>query len=368
MRILILSNFGMGLYKFRSELIKELLQQGHRVHLSLPQDEYTDKLVELGCDYTQVNIDRRGTNPIKDLKLLFHYLSLMRKCKADLVLTYTIKPNIYGGIASRLRKIPYLSNITGLGSAFENKGILERLTRQLYSIGLRKAQCVFFQNEVNRLRFIKDKLVKGKTRLIPGSGVNLAEHCLEDYPPQEEAIRLLFIGRIMKEKGIDELFQAAEQVKNIYPFVQFELIGFEEDCYSKQLHEYEVRGIIHYYGTQEEVHSYLKRAHALLLPSYHEGMANVLLEAAATGRPVLATRIPGCIETFEEGSSGMGFEPQDVESMVKVILDFIELPYEKKLAMGLAGRRKMEQEFDRNYVVDAYMEEINQVTSGYVTS
>jgi galacturonosyltransferase len=166
----------------------------------------------------------------------------------------------------------------------------------------------------------------------------------------------------MKEKGIDELLQAAEQVKSIYPEVQFDLIGFYEESYSDQINECARKHIINYYGKQEEVNTFLKRAHAILLPSYHEGMANVLLEGAATGRPVLASRIPGCREAYDEGISGLGFEVKNVESLVEAILRFIELPYEKRRAMGLSGRMKMEQEFDRSIVVNAYMEEIRQVT------
>jgi galacturonosyltransferase len=357
----------MGLYKFTKELITELINQGMEVHLALPRDEYTKQILELGCEYTETEIERRGTNPITDLKLFFHYLSLLRRIKPEVVLTYTIKPNIYGGIACRLMGVPVIANITGLGSAIENKGFLQKLTLQLYSIGLAKAHCVFFQNEPNRTLFNDRKLVKGKTRCIPGSGVNLIEHPYEEYPPEDEAIRFLFIGRIMKEKGVDELLLAAEQVKSRYPSIMFDVVGFYEEGYSERIHDYEEKGVIQYYGRQEEVHSFLKRAHAILLPSYHEGMANVLLEGAATGRPILASRIPGCSETFEEENSGLGFEIRNVDVLVEAILHFIELPYDKKKAMGQAGRFKMEQEFDRTIVVNTYLEEINQVTSSQVT-
>lgn len=368
MKVLILSNFGMGLYKFTKELIEELLQQGMVVHLSFPQDEYTDKLVELGCDYTETPIDRRGTNPITDFKLILRYIKLIKWIKPDVVLTYTIKPNIYGGIACRLLKVPYIANITGLGSAIENKGLLHSLTLHLYSVGLKKASCVFFQNEPNRRLFYEKQLVKGKTRRIPGSGVNLVINYFEEYPVPEAPLRFLFIGRIMKEKGIDELLLAAEQVKCKYPEVQFDLVGFLEESYAERLADYERRDIIHFYGRQEEVHSFIKNDHAILLPTYHEGMANVLLEGASTGRPILASRITGCMESFEEGISGLGFEAKEVDSLVETIVHFIELPYEKKKAMGRAGRIKMEREFNRRIVINSYIEEINRVTSNRVTT
>lgn len=363
MRILILSNFGMGLYKFKGELIEELLLQGMEVYLSLPKDEYTDKLITMGCHFIETPIDRRGMNPFRDLLLLLRYITIIRRKKPKIVLTFTIKPNLYGGMACRLTKTPYIATITGLGSVIENPGIFQTLTYKIYKISLKRASCVYFQNEPNRLLFIKKKLVKGNTIRISGSGINLMKHPYEEYPSEEDAIRFLFIGRIMKEKGIEELLQAAGIIKKRYPEVQIDLVGFYEEDYEKQILEYVNRGLINYLGRQEEVDYYIRKAHAIVLPSYHEGMSNVLQEGAASGRPVLASRITGCTEIFEEGRSGMGFEVKDVNSLVEVMIRFIELPYETKKAMGLAGRKKMEQEFDRNMIVKAYMEVINRVNS-----
>lgn len=360
MKVLVLSNFGMGLYKFRKELLLELMNHGHEVFISLPNDEYIPLLESLGCKYIESEVDRRGTNPIADLKLLTTYLKIINKIKPDIVLTYTIKPNVYGGIACRITKTTYLPNITGLGTAIENEGLMQKITLGLYKVALKSAKCVFFQNEPNRQFFIDRRIIKHKSKVIPGSGVNLDQHRFEKYPDDEENIRFLFIGRIMKAKGIDELLEAAKQVKEIYKSVEFHLIGFCEEGYSDQLRALNDSGIIQYHDQQDDVHKFILDSHATILPSYHEGTSNVLLESASAGRPILASNVTGCKETFDEGVSGIGFEVKSVKALVDSIQKFISLPYEKKKQMGMAGRRKMEQEYDRKIVIGAYLEQIDR--------
>jgi glycosyltransferase involved in cell wall biosynthesis len=363
MKILVLANFGMGLYKFRRELLEELLKQ-YEVYISLPNDEYVPMLEKLGCQFVDTKVDRRGTNPLTDMNLLLHYIGVIKRIRPDVVLTYTIKPNVYGGLACRITRTPYMTNITGLGTAVENKGVIQKITLMLYRMGLKGASCVFFQNETNRKFFINQSIVKSYTRLIPGSGVNLESHCLEEYPDEDGAIKFLFIGRIMKAKGIEELLQAARRIKEIYPSFQLDLIGGSEEDYDDQLAVLDKLGIIKYHGQQDDVHKFIKNSHATVLPSYHEGTANVLLESASTGRPVLASRVPGCIETFDEEASGIGFEVKNVDSLVEAITKFINIPYAKKKAMGIAGRMKMEKEFDRKIVIQSYLDEIDKILIG----
>ncbi len=360
MRILILSNFGMGLYKFRKELLQELLKQGHEVYVSLPDDEYVTLLKNLGCEYIESKVDRRGTNPIADMKLLVSYIRLIKKIKPDIVLTYTIKPNVYGGFACRMTKTQYLPNITGLGTAVENEGLMQKITLTLYKIGLKNAKCVFFQNEPNRQFFIERGIIKNNSRVIPGSGVNLEQHRFEDYPDDDKNIRILFIGRIMKAKGMDELLEAAKQMKESDKNVEFHLVGFCEEGYSEQLMLLNESGIIHYHGQQDDVNKYIKSSHATILPSYHEGTSNVLLESASTGRPILASNVTGCKETFDDGVSGIGFEVKSVKALVDAIRKFLDLPYESKKQMGIAGRKKMEREYNRKIVINAYIEQISR--------
>jgi glycosyltransferase involved in cell wall biosynthesis len=361
MKILILANFGMGLYNFRKELLEALIKKSNEVYISLPNDEFVPKLTSLGCKYIETPLDRRGTNPVKDFHLMLQYIHILKQIKPDVVLTYTIKPNVYGGLACRITNTPYLTNITGLGTSIENEGLIQKITLMLYKTGLKKASCLFFQNETNRKFFIDKKIVKSKTRLVPGSGVNVNQHMIEEYPQDEDSIRFLFIGRIMKAKGIEELLRAVKIVKEKYSNTSFELVGHCEENYLQQLTELEEQGFLNYHGQQSDIHSFIKNSHATLLPSHHEGTANVLLESASTGRPVLASRVPGCQETFDENVSGLGFEVRNVDSLVEAIIKFINLPYELKKAMGIAGRKKMEREYDRNLVIKAYLEEINNL-------
>lgn len=361
MKILILANFGMGLYNFRRELLEALIKQKNEVYISLPDDEYIPKLISLGCKFIDTPLDRRGTNPVKDFQLMLQYVRTIKKIKPDMVLTYTIKPNVYGGLACRMTSTPYITNITGLGTSIENAGVIQKITLNLYKSGLKSTSCLFFQNETNRTFFLSKKIAKGKSRLVQGSGVNLKHHCFEEYPELDDGIRFLFIGRIMKAKGIEELLQAIQAVKQKYPNAHFDLIGHCEENYLQQLTELEEQGFLNYHGQQSDIHSFIKNSHATILPSYHEGTANVLLESASTGRPVLASRVPGCQETFDENVSGLGFEVRNVDSLVEAISKFIDLHYEQKKAMGIAGRRKMEREYDRNLVINAYLEEINNL-------
>ena len=270
----------------------------------------------------------------------------------------TIKPNIYGGIACRLLKTPYISNITGLGTALENKGLLQKIIVHLYKISLRKAKCVFFQNTENQQFFIDNNISVGKGRLIPGSGVNLEHFQVLDYPASD-TIEFVFISRIMKEKGIEQYLEAAEYIKNKYPNTRFHICGFCEEDYQDILEEMQSKGIIVYQGVLDDVREILKITHCTVHPTYYpEGMSNVLLESAACGRPVITTDRSGCREIVDDGVNGYLAKPKDTLDLIKKIEQFIALDFDKKKKMGLAGRKKVEKEFDRQIVVNAYMEEI----------
>lgn len=363
-KILVITNSIDGLYSFRRELIEELIKNNCKTIIVSPKEDRSIYFTDIGCDVVKIPINRRGTNLIEDFKLFYQYFNIIKNLKPNIVLTYTIKPNVYGGIACRLLGIPYISNITGLGKSFENKGLIRIIALRLYKIALKKAVAVFFQNANNRNLFVGNQIAKKNiSKLIPGSGVNLNQHNFEEYPAEDGHIRLLFIGRAMKEKGIDELLKAAQIIKESYSQAEFQFVGRIEEGYETKIKELEKSGIIKHFGLQnkENVHMFIKNSHATINPSYHEGMSNVLLESASTGRPLLASKIPGCLEAFDEGISGMGFEVKDSNSLVEVIIKFLELPYEHKKTMGLAGREKMEKEFDRNIVINAYMKEICEI-------
>lgn len=360
-KVMIITNSLGGLYSFRKELIQEMINNNYKVVIIAPENERALFFESLGCKYIELIMDRRSTNPVSDLKLLCTYLKVIKNEKPDIVLTYTIKPNVYGGIACQVLNVPYLTNVTGLGTAVESRGILQRISLLLYRLGLKKSSLVFFQNEKNLQYFSKKNIVSDNNKLIPGSGVNLSQHKFEEYPDEDGTIRLLFVGRLMKAKGLNELLQAAQIIRGKFPFVEFHLVGSKEEDYSNELTKLEKKGIIKYHGRQSDVHSYMKTSHAIINPSYHEGMSNVLLEAASSGRPVLASNVPGCKETFDESISGLSFEAKNVSSLVETITKFINMPYKDKVDMGLAGRKKMELEFDRKIVVAEYMKAIELV-------
>ena len=359
-KVLILANSASGLYDFRNELLLKLLES-YEVHVSLPDAEKVPQLAREGCQVHHTPIDRRGVNPVKDIGLLFSYWKLISKIKPDVVLTYTIKPNIYGNLCCRLKRIPYIANITGLGSVFENGGMVQKIVVLLYKLSLKKASCIFFQNKKNQEIFEQHGIYGKKARLVPGSGVNLDRHAFEEYSSKEEKMIFLYVGRVMKEKGIEELLYAAKVLCEENPQVIFRLVGNYEEDYKDIVEQYEKQGILELIGYQKEIHPYYKEAAAVLMPSYHEGMSNVILEASATGRPVLASDIPGCQEGFEDGITGFGFPPRDKEALLEALRKFVKLSEDERAQMGKNARAKMEREFDRKQVVNAYVEEIKGI-------
>lgn len=359
-KILILANSSGGLYDFRNELVEKLLKE-YQVSVSLPDEVRTRELADEGCKVIHTPINRRGVNPAEDLRLLLGYRRLLKEEKPDLVLTYTIKPNIYGGFCCRLMKIPYIATVTGLGSTFQKQGLLLKMIAAMYRMGLKKAECVFFQNEENKKIFEKHKIKGKKSKLVKGSGVSLKRHAFEEYP-KEGTTKFLFVGRMMREKGIEELLEAAGALHS--PEVTFELLGYCDEDYQDRLDECEKKGYIRQLGFHPDVHEYLKQASALVLPTYHEGMSNVLMEAAATGRPVIATKISGCKEIFEEGVTGFGCEPKSSEDLIRALRKFLGLSWEERALLGRRAREKMEREFDREKVVKDYYEEIKGEENG----
>lgn len=360
MKILILANNDIGLYKFRKELIEELIIRNYEVYISLPDGDFVEALKTLGCKYIKTDIARHGTNPIQDLGLLNFYKKIIRQIQPDMVLTYTIKPNIYGGLACASSDTPYLTNITGLGTAVETKGFLQFITMTLYRKALRKANTVFFQNRENENFFLKHKLVLGKHKLIPGSGVNLSYYVPLPYP-KSDTIEFVFIARIMKEKGIDQYLQAAEEIKRKYPNTKFHICGFCEESYEQVLQAFQENGTIIYHGVVADMKEIYKQIHCTVHPTYYpEGLSNVLLESAASARPIITTDRSGCREVIEDGVNGFICKQKDSNDLIMKIKNFLQLTWEAKRQMGLAGRKKAEQEFDRNIVVNAYLQNIKE--------
>lgn len=383
MKVLILANNSVGLYKFRKELLEALLANKHEVFISLPNGDFIDDMQQMGCHFIETEISRHGTNPLTDLALTKKYCSIIKSVKPDIVFTYTIKPNVYGGIACQLCKVPYVANVTGLGTAVENGGILQKITLALYRTGLRKAKRVFFQNQANQDFMLRHKVVRGAYSLLPGSGVNLERFAPLPYPDETDGIHFVFISRIMREKGIEQYLEAAKHFKVVVPAeapdsrhsdprrgeessavpkITFHICGFCEPEYKGKLDEYIKKGIVIYHGMVRDVREIHKISHCTIHPSFYpEGLSNVLLESCASARPIITTDRSGCREVVDDGVNGYVVKQCDSEDLIQKIEKFLTLTHEQKMRMGHAGRLKVEKEFDRKIVVEAYLKETENV-------
>lgn len=361
-KVILLGNHSLVIFNFRKEIIKELLEKGFEVIISLPYDEKVDEMVSWGCKYERIEVDRRGVNPITDAKLLLNYLKLIKKIKPDVVLAYTAKPNVYGGIACRILKVPCVNNVTGLGSGFKKGRLIKFILETLYKCGLKKSKCVFFQNSSDMDLLIERKVVTGQFKLLPGSGVNLSEYSFEELEDSEP--RFLFVGRIMRDKGIDQYLEASKAIKGKYPEVQFDLVGFVEETqphYNDMITKLVDESIIQFHGFQKDVKPFMKKSHCLVQPSYGEGLSNVMLEAGAMGRILIASNIPGCREIIDVGENGFTFSVKNTESLIEQIENVILLDSDKRTSFGVASRKKIEKEFSRSIVIKKYMELINEI-------
>jgi lipopolysaccharide/colanic/teichoic acid biosynthesis glycosyltransferase/glycosyltransferase involved in cell wall biosynthesis len=349
-KILIITNHSYMLYRFRKELIQKLLEDSEVV-ISTPFVGHETDLKELGANCIKTEVDRRSINPFTDLKLLHTYKTILKQEKPDLVITYSIKPNIYAGYLCGKMKIPFCANVQGLGTAFQ-KALLSNLVTVMYRTAFRKVETVFFENQANAQAFVRRRILPAKKEVVlSGAGINLEEYRYRQYPNNEK-VHFLYLGRIMKEKGMDELFAAVEQLrKNGCEFV-LDLVGFFEDEYKKQVEQLQSEGVVRFYGFQENPKPYYAQTDCVVLPSYHEGMSNVLLEAAASGRAIITTDIPGCREAVDNGKSGMLCKVKSTDSLYKAMKRFTELSREKRELLGKAGREKMEKKFNKKKVVE----------------
>ncbi|WP_297130922.1 glycosyltransferase family 4 protein [uncultured Eubacterium sp.] len=358
MIILVIANNDIGLYKFRKELLQKLIDDGNEVYISLPNGNLVQPMVDMGCKFIDTAVDRRGINPVTDLKLFLNYWKMIGKVKPDFIITYTIKPNVYAGIVSAIKHKKYAINITGLGTAFQKQGLFLKLIVMLYKFACKKAHTVIFENCENMKLFLDYGIVKEEQCLLnAGAGVNLEEYPFEEYPPTDKT-RFLFIGRIMQEKGIDELFDVAKRIKHEYNNVEFDVVGMYEDNYEEIVNRLVDDGIINFYGYQQDVKPFVKQSHCFVLPSWHEGMANTNLECGAMGRPIITSNIHGCLEAVVDGKTGYLVEKKNVNDLYEKIKRFIELPYDEKVKMGQASRDHIAEVFDKKKVVENTVERL----------
>lgn len=360
-KIVILCNSCIGLYKFRKELLEQLVKT-FQVIIVTPFDEkeYIEELEKMGCNLVEIPINRRGKNIFEELRLIKFYYKFLKEIKPDKVLTYTIKPNIYGGIVCRLLRLEYYVTITGIGSVFEKNNFLLKIIKIIYRVALKKAKNVFFQNKFGIQLFLNERIVKKEQIiLVNGSGVNL-EKFKSEIKDREGRYTFLFIARIMKSKGVEEYLKVAKLIKNKYrEKVEFQILGqFEENEYRKQIKELEEKNVVKYLGISSDVRNELRNVHCLINPSWNEGMSNVLLEAGSMKRFLIASDIPGCREIVIDNKTGFTFEKENVKDLVDKIEKFINLSEKEYREFIEKSYEHILKNYSRDIVIKEYLNKI----------
>lgn len=360
-KVLFLANHFITLYSFRKEMINEMVKLGHEVWLSLPEAPDNEYFEKLGCKIVTTKISRKGLNPIQDLQLVRQYRRLFKEVRPDIIFSFTVKPNIYGAIVSNSIGIRQVCNITGTGATFLQKSLVSTICMFLYRISVKKCYKTFFQNIGDRDFFIKNGMVKAeRCEMLPGSGCNLDQHAFKPLPLTDN-LNFIYIGRVMKLKGIDEYLACAQTIREKYPKTTFYIAGWnEEPTYMEKVEAAQRKGYVEYLGFRKDIDQWIEKCHCTVLASYGgEGVPNVLLESAATGRICIASNINGSRDVVDDGVTGYLFEKGNVNDLVEKVESFIKLPDVEKQKMGMAGRKKVEKCFDRQIVIKAYLDEIS---------
>ena len=365
--IAIVINTSWNIYNFRLGLLKALQANGYKIIVIAPHDKYSQEFISLGFEYYPLTINSKGTHPVEDLKLTYSFYKLYKQIQPDVILHYTIKPNIYGTFAAALLNIPTINNIAGLGTLFVKQDIVTSIAKMLYKLSQSKAQHVFFQNNDDIQQFINDKLVtKEKCSVLPGSGIDTNK-----YMPREKIdngkTTFLLIARMLWEKGIGEYVEAARQIRKKYPNCEFQLLGFldvanRSAIAKEQMQQWEDEGVINYLGITDDVPSFIAQADCVVLPSfYREGTPRTLLESASMAKPIITTDNVGCRDVVDDGINGYICKPQDTKSLEEQIEKFLSLDQEKILLMGEKSREKMIREYDESIVIEKYNTAISKI-------
>lgn len=365
--MLINANAAWNVLNFRRPVVEALIADGHGVTVLAPEDHASPRLMDMGCDVQMLRMSVKGLNPIEDYRLVWRLRRAFTEHRADVVLSFTIKNNIYGAMAAERLGVPFIPNVTGLGTAFLSGGLLQSVAEALYRRAFRKLPLVFFQNGDDRNLFLRRGLVdEGQARLLPGSGIDLERFAPSDLPPPEEPVTFLMIARLLRDKGVHEFVEAARRLKSSHPEARFQLLGPLCSGNRSAIDEAAVRawvaeGVIEYLGEVEDVRPHIRATTCVVLPSYREGAPRSLIEAAAMARPLIATDVPGCRTVVDAGVSGFLCAPRSAESLAASMVRFLEMSHEQRQQMGQAGREKMAREFDQARVVAAYRSAIVEV-------
>lgn len=364
MRVLLTVNLAWNIVNFRMGIVRALIAAGHEVCVLAPGDG--EGLAAAGVRHIPLAMDAKGLNPWSGLVMVARMTRHFRRERPDVILSWTIKNNIFGAMAARRAGLPFIPNISGLGTAFLSGGALQRLAEALYRRAFRDLDTVFFQNAEDRDLFVGRRLVQpGQARVLPGSGIDLGHFAPAPEPDGPPVF--LMIARLLRDKGVVEYAEAARRTRADHPGVRFRLLG-ALDAQNRSaipaalVQGWQAEGIIDHPGTAADVRPQIAAAHCIVLPSYREGAPRTLIEAAAMARPVIATDVPGCRSVVEDGRTGLLCAPRSGDSLAQACARFLSMPPAARRAMGLAGRARMEREFDEAHVVDAYLAAIGRVT------
>lgn len=356
-RILILSDDSFSLWQFRRELTATMIGSEMEVVIATIPGSHIQDLQDLGCKIIEISVDTKAGEIQQYRSFLSQSQVILKSEQPDIVITYGTRPTICGGLACKKQKITHCAHIQGLGN-LTRKTLRSAVAMIAYRSALKSAKVVFFENGSHAALFRDKKIVtEAQQMILPGAGVNLQHHTCQPYPANDP-IRFLYLGRLKQEKGTDELLSAIKMLYDDCYEVRLDLVGDCDDNYKEQLEELKSMGIAAIHGFQEDPRPYYAACDCVIMPSHSEGMSNVLLEAAATGRPVIASYIPGCREAIEEARTGFAFRTQDKYALYETMARFARMPREQREEMGLAGRRLMEESFDRQIVVDETMHAI----------
>lgn len=369
MHILMTVNAAWNIWNFRRPLVEALEADGHRITVLAPPDGSVSDLERIGCRFLPLNMSVKGLNPVRDLELQYRLKRIFQEQRPDAILSFTIKNNIFGARAARAAGVPFIPNVTGLGTAFLSGGLLQTIAEQLYRGAFTRLPTVFFQNEDDRTLFLDRRLVRAdQTRLLPGSGIDLVRFAQTEMPAADAPPVFLMIARLLRDKGVIEFVEAARQIKTRHPQARFLLLGAtgsenRSAIDAATVEAWVAEGVVEYLGTTGDVRPAIAAASCVVLPSYREGAPRTLIEAAAMGRLLIGTDVPGCRAVIDQNVSGFFCEARNADSLAAAMERFLALSPEARAGMGQAGRAKMEREFDQALVVAAYREALMAVAA-----
>jgi glycosyltransferase involved in cell wall biosynthesis len=367
-KIAVIENSLFSTYTMRDSLMKRLLKEEYDVTILTHTNSFVKHVEKTGLRV--INIGSGNLNPFKVLKYIFNLYQALKKIEPDVCLTFSIRPAIFGNFITRYLDIPTITNITGVGPLFTSKNLAYRIARFIYRFALGKTKKVFFQNYDDLNLFLKNKFVKEDiSKRIPGSGVDYEKFSpMVKHHKDDEHFIFLFIGRLIKDKGIFEFVEAARMLKKKYPHISFNVIGpfwhqnLKSNTITKSdLQNWIVEGIIDYEGEKKDTRNYIARADCIVLPSYREGTSNILLEAASMEKPIVTTDTTGCKEIVEDGVTGFLCNVKDRKDLADKMERMYLLTGEERNLMGKRGRQKMINEFDKKIVINNYLDAIDEV-------